>query len=154
MSANTRYSPLIGVGVLVWREHRLLLGKRPLADGGYCWQFPGGHLEKGEAVFACAAREVFEETGLRLSGPRQLGFTDRVFQAGGHDYLTLMVSADCEAGEPQLREPDKCLCWQWFDYRQLPSPLFEPIGIFLEAVSAQQSDLYRLHCEAARPALP
>jgi len=138
------YSPVTGVGVLVWRGRQLLLGKRLLAGGGYCWQFPGGHMEKGESVSACGRREVLEETGLRVGGLRPLGFTDSVFQVNGRDYLTLLLSCEYLSGEAEVREPDKCTAWQWFDYPRLPSPLFEPISIF----TGQQGDLYRLHCAA------
>lgn len=144
MSGCAPYSPVTGVGVLVWRERRLLLGQRRLANGGFCWQFPGGHLEKGETVSACAEREVLEETGLRVRGLRHLGFTDSVFTVNGRDYLTLLLSCDYLSGEADVREPEKCAAWQWFDYPRLPSPLFEPIEIFMK----QPADLYRLHCAA------
>jgi 8-oxo-dGTP diphosphatase len=133
--------PLIGVGVLVWRGEQLLLGKRITDTQQSCWQFPGGHLENGESVIACARREVQEETGLAITAPRHLGFTDKSFNLAGRSYITLLVSAESPSGEPRVREPDKCEHWQWFDYQQLPSPLFKPIEIFL----SQQAGLYRMH---------
>ena len=31
------------------------------------------------------------------------------------------------AGEPERREPDKCVRWAWFDWAALPTPLFAPV---------------------------
>lgn len=136
--------PIIGVGVLVWRDGKLLLGKRINKDRSVCWQFPGGHLEHGESVTECAHREVLEETSLRVSQLRHLGFTDKPFEVNQHRYITLLVSCLYESGEAQTREPEKCAGWQWFDYPDMPSPLFLPITNFM----AQQDDLYALHCAA------
>ena len=133
--------PTIGVGVLIWRDRQLLLGKRISKGQPVCWQFPGGHLEQGESVTGCASREVSEETGLQVKALRHFGFTDRTFVVGDSQYITLLVSCDFVEGEAQVLEPDKCECWQWFDYRQLPQPLFEPIQIFL----TQRDDLYKRH---------
>ncbi len=132
---------MIGVGVLVWRDKQLLLGKRMMKDQKSCWQFPGGHLENGESVIECASREVQEEVGLKVKGLRHLGFTDKTFAMGQQQYITLLVSGLYESGEAKTLEPDKCEVWQWFDYQQLPAPLFKPIEIFM----SQQDDLYMLH---------
>ncbi len=141
MSDSQVSRPTIGVGVLVWRDQQLLLGKRISKDQDSCWQFPGGHLENGESVIACARREVLEETGLKIKALRHLGFTDKPFAIGGNQYITLLVSCFYESGEAQILEPDKCESWQWFDYQKLPAPLFKPISIFM----SQQDDLYALH---------
>ena len=66
MSAKNIIRPAIGVGVLVWRDKQLLLGKRLADQQDICWQFPGGHLENNESVIECAVREVQEETGLKV----------------------------------------------------------------------------------------
>ena len=133
--ANKR--PFIGVAVLLWKGDCLLLGQRVESCGEQCWQFPGGHLDVGETVLECAAREVREETGLDIEFAQHAGFTDEMFSMGDRDYVTLYVTAACLSGEPELMEPDKCRCWQWHPYDQLPEPLFLPISNFLK----QEPDL-------------
>jgi 8-oxo-dGTP diphosphatase len=51
----------------VIREHKLLLKKANRGISVGKWNAPGGKFEAGEAPEDCAKREVFEETGLRLS---------------------------------------------------------------------------------------
>ncbi len=132
--STSRSGPRIGVAVLVWKQGRVLLGKRAATTAEGTWQFPGGHLENGETVTECALREVLEETGLQVADARHAAFTDRVFSMGGHDYITLYITARYVAGEPRVMEPDKCACWQWFSTDELPSPLFAPISILLAQV--------------------
>ena len=118
-----------GVGVMVWKQGRLLLGQRP--SPAPCWQFPGGHIEAGETVAQCAEREVREETGLRIHRCEPAGYGNLGYDVAGATYFTLFVSADCEAGEPQVMEPEKCSDWRWFSPHQLPQPLFQPITNYL-----------------------
>jgi len=116
----------------VWKQDFLLLGKRINSDGENNWQFPGGHLEIGESVTTCAAREVLEETGLSITRLNHAGFTNDVFTSSNRHYVTLFVSADYLSGEVKVLEPDKCECWSWFRQDELPSPLFQPITNFLK----------------------
>lgn len=151
MSDSNKLPPVIGVGVLVWRDKKLLLGERISKNQKNCWQFPGGHLENDETVIECAVREVMEETGLKIKALRHLGFTDRLFDMAQRKYITLLVSSEYASGEAEILEPDKCKGWQWFDYRQLPDPLFRPISLF----QSQQSDIYNLHrCSTVLQDLP
>jgi 8-oxo-dGTP diphosphatase len=148
LSTENIKRPIIGVGVIVWRQQKVLLGKRIDAHGEACWQFPGGHLELGESVLQCAAREVLEETGLMVDDLQAAGFTNDVFEVAGKHYVTLFVSASCMQGDPQTLEPDKCEGWRWFDYRQLPQPLFLPISHLLQ----QRADLKAACFGAETPA--
>lgn len=53
-----------GRGLVRDPQGRILLIKR--ADNGH-WSLPAGAMELGESISDCAAREVFEETGLRAT---------------------------------------------------------------------------------------
>jgi len=146
MPAKNISRPVIGVGVLVWREQQLLLGQRLAQGQPDCWQFPGGHLENNETVIACARREVLEETGMIIKSLRHLGFTDKPFEVAQKNHVTLLVSCEYKSGEAEILEPEKCAGWQWFDYRKLPTPLFAPISNFLSQMAISPgNDLYSLH---------
>lgn len=127
--------PRVGVGVLLWRTGKLLLGQRRSAHGQGTWAPPGGYLELGEAPEDGARREVGEETGLVLGEVRPGPYVNTVFPAEHKHSLTLFFLADCpeELGEPVCREPEKCLGWSWHDLNQLPEPLFAPLAQLLSS---------------------
>ena len=120
--------PRVGVGVIVMRNGRVLLGQRIGSHGEGTWALPGGHLEFGESVAACAAREVYEETGLEIGDIAAAPYTSDVFATEGKHYITLFVVARSDAGAPERREPEKCAGWVWCRWAELPSPLFPPLA--------------------------
>ena len=62
-------------------------------------------------------------------GPTRRGpWTVDHFADAGRHYVTLFVVAHEAAGEPELREPEKCLGWRWFEWDRLPAPLFAPLA--------------------------
>ncbi|MCU5775531.1 NUDIX hydrolase [Erwiniaceae bacterium BAC15a-03b] len=119
--------PRVGVGVLIFRQGKLLLGCRKGSHGAESWSAPGGHLEFGESVEQCARREVLEETGLQLATIERGPVTNDIFADEQKHYITLFALAYAPAGEPRLCEPDKCSGWQWFAVDALPAPLFLPL---------------------------
>ncbi|MGE5334694.1 MAG: nucleotide triphosphate diphosphatase NUDT15 [Nitrososphaerota archaeon] len=124
--------PLVGIGVLVVRDGKILLGRRKNAHGAGDWSPPGGHLEFGEAPEEAAAREVLEETGLPLENIRLVGVVNSVFHDEQKHYVTLFMMADCPEGSPEVREPEKCEAWEWYTWPHLPMPLFMPLKDLLE----------------------
>lgn len=119
--------PYIGMGVIIIRNGKILLGKRRNAHGAGSWCCPGGHLEYGESFETCARREVSEETGLEIENIRHGTFTNDLFDAEGKHYVTLFMLADSPQGAPRVREPAKCETWAWFSEKALPQPLFLPL---------------------------
>jgi 8-oxo-dGTP diphosphatase len=129
--------PLVGVGVLVMKDGKLLLGKRRNAHGAGEYASPGGHLEYGESFEACARREVLEETGLELGEIRFLRLLNTTRYAPRH-YVDVSLVADWKSGEPQNLEPEKLEGWGWYALDALPSPLFEMLHTSVEALKTGQ----------------
>lgn len=122
--------PRVGLGILVINnQNKLLLGKRKGAHGAAKWAPPGGHLEFGESFEDCAIREVFEETGLKVSEPKFLAVTNDFFETDGKHYISIFMTVIYP--EDQIisnKEPDKVDEWLWFDLNQLPTGLFIPLS--------------------------
>ena len=121
----------VGVGVLIYRNNTILLGKRINSHGTQTWSPPGGHLEWFENPIDCAKREVLEETGLTLTSITQGQWTNDIFEKEQQHYITLFMFAKA-SGDPMVKEPNKCLEWQWFDIDKLPTPLFLPLTNLLD----------------------
>jgi 8-oxo-dGTP diphosphatase len=133
----TTERPRVGIGVLVMKDGKVLLGKRRGAHGAGEYASPGGHLEHLEGFEACVRREVREETGLEVGPPRLLRVMN-VTQYAPRHYVDLSFVADWVSGEPEVREPDKVERWAWFALDALPSPLFATLPTALEALRTGQ----------------
>jgi len=134
---NDKPNPRVGVGIVVIRDGKMLLGKRKGAHGAGKWSFAGGHLEFGEAVEQCALRELAEETGLKAVSVQMGPWVNDIIEENKH-YVTLFVVVDKFEGVLQLLEPDKCEGWQWFDWNSLPTPLFTPILSLFKKISVEK----------------
>jgi 8-oxo-dGTP diphosphatase len=122
----------VGVGVLMLRDGKILLGKRhgdpDKADselhGEGTWTLPGGKLEFGESFEDGARREVAEETGIRLGSAKVICVNnDKTADA---QFVTIGLFSEDFEGEASAREPDEITEWRWFDPDHLPQPLFFP----------------------------
>ena len=52
--------PKVGLAVIVYKDGKILMGKRIGSHGVNTWSFPGGHLEFLETFEECAKREVLQ----------------------------------------------------------------------------------------------
>lgn len=126
--STTHKIPRTGIGIIILKEGKILLGKRLGAHGEGEFSLPGGHLEHLESFEACATREVFEETGLKIKNIQFVSLTNIRSFAPKH-YVNISFSCEWQSGIPTVREPDKCVSWQWYDFDSLPSPLFLPTKV-------------------------
>jgi 8-oxo-dGTP diphosphatase len=126
------HKPQVGIGVLIIRNSKVLLGKRKNAHGNGCWGPPGGHLEFAETFEECAQREVLEETGMHITQIFQGPTTNDIFYTEGKQYVSIFMIAYNTQETPCAIEPNKCECWQWFNFDKLPNPLFLPLQNLLE----------------------
>ncbi|MFE7168156.1 NUDIX domain-containing protein [Streptomyces sp. NPDC057616] len=113
----------VGVGVIVVRDGRLLLGRHRLGT----YELPGGTVEPYDGSFeATVVRELAEETGLvaRTDDVTLLGtLVDRV-----GDVVRITVGAvvrSCE-GQPSTQPDESVGGWEWWALDGLPrQDLFE-----------------------------
>ncbi len=133
----TVINPQVGVAVLIVQDGKILLGLRKGAHGANSWAPPGGHLEYGETFAECGAREVLEETGLEIDGLTFCACTNDIFEQEQKHYVTIFMIAHDVAGVIELKEPDRCAEWRWFDVKDVPSHLFIPFKNFMQEYGIQ-----------------
>ena len=63
------------------------------------WNFPGGHVEKGEYVTPSVIREMKEETGLTIEAPRLCGIKELHRQKDGKRYIVFLYTASRFSGK-------------------------------------------------------
>jgi len=115
-----------GVSLCVRKEGRVLLHKRKGTHAGGTWAFSGGHVEKWETWEECALRETKEEAGdIEVTTPYFWTALNTMFPDEGRHYTLICMVADWISGEPEVKEPDKCECWEWHSWDNLPSPLMQ-----------------------------
>lgn len=124
--------PKVGIGVMVFKDGKVLLARRKNAHGEGEYAFPGGHLEFGESFEDCARRETLEETGIEIKNIRFLLVANLRHYVGKH-YAHITLTADWYRGEPRALEPDKSEQWQWFAIDSMPTPIFETGRISFDA---------------------
>jgi 8-oxo-dGTP diphosphatase len=117
------YRPKVGIGVMIFKNGKVLLGKRKGSHGGGEYAFPGGHLEYMESFEQCARREVREECGVEIENIKFQLLSNVTAYAPKH-YVHIGLIADHKSGEPEVLEPEKCDSWGWYALDKLPTPLF------------------------------
>lgn len=107
--------PRLAVGVVVFREGRVLLVRRgrPPAEGQ--WAFPGGSVEIGETLAQAAEREALEETGVVVRAGDPCGCLD-VIQTDAQGrvrfhYVVIDLLADYVKGAPRPGGDAADACW-------------------------------------------
>jgi 8-oxo-dGTP diphosphatase len=127
MSADT-----VVVGVAMIDEGRVLAARRvrpPEAAGR--WELPGGKVEPGEDLEACAVREIEEELGCTIEVEKVL---DQVVDIRP-GYVLRVVTAALAMGEPVPREHDAV---RWLAGEELGKvDWLEPDLPFLSVIQGQ-----------------
>lgn len=118
---------------MIFKEGKILLGKRKGSHGEGEYAFPGGHLEYMESFEECAKRETMEEAGIEIKNVKFLFLSNLKDYAPKH-YVHIGLIAEWKSGEPKVLEPHKIDSWDWYSLDKLPSPLFKIFPQLLEAL--------------------
>jgi len=114
--------PLVGVGVIIIEDSRVLLVKRAHPPLQAQWSIPGGVLEVGELVREAAIREAREETGLIVEPGDLLGVYDRVLRNAEQrvQYHYVLIDFLCRRVGGELQASDDAAEVRWFTRDELP----------------------------------
>lgn len=129
--------PRIGVGVMIVKKSKVLLGLRKGAHGAGEWGFPGGHLEYLESYKECALREIAEECGIQIKNLR-FEFLANVGVYKPRHYVHIGMIAEWKSGEPKVLEPEKCAEWRWFPLEKLPKPMMHMAHLAIKSYKSGQ----------------
>ena len=130
--------PKVGVGIMIFKDGKVLFGKRKGSHGAGEYSFPGGHLEYMQSFEDCAKQEILEETGIKIKNVKFQSLANIKEYAPKH-YVNIGITADWESGEPIVLEPNKCENWEWYDTDNLPEPIFLPAKYIIESYKTGQN---------------
>lgn len=107
--------PFVAVGVVVFRDDTVLLIRRGKPPRAGEWSLPGGSQDVGETVRETAAREVLEETGVRIREPDFLEVIDAIMRDPDgrvrYHYTLIDFQAEWESGEPTAADDAQHAEW-------------------------------------------
>ncbi len=125
-------TPLVGVAGIVRRGDRVLLIRRGKPPGEGEWNLPGGLVEIGETLKEAVAREVAEETGLKVTVGPLVAVGDRIIRdtAGRVQYHYVLVDYLCDVTEGTLVPASDAADARWVAFDEihemdLPEPVYE-----------------------------
>lgn len=124
--------PGIGVGVMIIKDNKILLGLRNLdkekagseLNGQGTWTMPGGKVKYMETLKDAAKRELKEETDLTATKLSVLCISDDMTDTA--HFVTVGFLVTEYEGKIKTMELETILEWKWFDLNKLPKNMYKP----------------------------
>lgn len=104
--------PQLAVSAAIFRAGKVLLVRRAHSPASGFYSLPGGRVEYGESLHTALAREVDEETRLKIEIGGLAGWREVLpgASSSGH-YVIMSFAARWVAGEPVLNEEHDDFKW-------------------------------------------
>lgn len=125
-------NPKACVGVMIFKDGKVLVGKRHGRHGEDEYAFTGGHIEYMQSFEDCARQETMEEAGIKIKNIKFLCLANRDDYPPRHE-IFVGVTADWEEGEPRTDENERVGDWGWYDLDDLPKPLFKLAQLMVDS---------------------
>lgn len=110
----------VGVDALIIKDNKLLMVKRsPKLTEGNKWSVAGGFVNRDETTKQAITREVFEETGYKLTAIKLFTVIDKPDRRN-EDRQNIAFVYICEAGEKEGKPDWESTDQQWFELNNLP----------------------------------
>ena len=102
--------PFVSDKIVFIRQYRGVIGR-------YIWELPAGTIDRGETPYACAKREIAEETGYRVRNLRKIGV---VYSSPGFCNERIHIfRADCAEKDAQKTDKDELLRVKLFSRKRV-----------------------------------
>lgn len=124
----------------------LIKWKNPL--GQIVWEFPGGHIKRGEKVKDAVIREVKEETGYHIKVNRLLGVYDNIIRESSSKkiiahIINIIWMAKVVSGTLDFHKDEEIIRAEWFPFAKVKKLRMSPTArkILQDALSRTHSDV-------------
>jgi 8-oxo-dGTP diphosphatase len=111
--------PVVGIGVVIVSQGKIVLAKRGNEPSRGKWTIPGGLVELGENIESAVIREAKEETYLDVDNPRLVDVVDNVdLDENGkvkYHYVIVDYFVTVKSGTLQAASDVADLLWVPFD---------------------------------------
>jgi len=111
-------TPLVGVGAVVRADNKILLIRRANEPGKGLWSIPGGLVEVGETLRDAVAREVEEETGMKIEVGKLIDVVENIVRDEDGRVKFHYILVDFEAkpitGKMDIHPSPEALEARWF----------------------------------------
>jgi ADP-ribose pyrophosphatase len=102
--------PFISDKIVFIRQYRGVIGR-------YIWELPAGLINRGETPYACAKREITEETGYHVRNLKKVGM---IYTSPGFCNEKIhLFTADCVEKKPPKLDEDEVLMVKLFSKREV-----------------------------------
>ena len=118
-------APRTRVAVVVVDGDRLLLVRHQKPGKSY-WLLPGGGLDYGEELAACARRELMEETGLDVEVTGYLYLSESIAPDGSRHILHVTLAGKVVGGALRKADEDVLAEVAWVPFAGLPELVLYP----------------------------
>lgn len=130
--ADKEKRPHACVGVMIWKDGKILIGKRKGRHGNGEYSCPGGHIEFGESLEESVIKETKEEAGINIKNIKFISVANILRHTERQD-VQLNFVADWENGDVRTDPEERIGDWDWYDLDNLPDPIFLPTKILIDS---------------------
>ena len=130
--------PIVGVGVMIMKDGKVLLGRRKSSHGTGEYAFPSVAVNNLESFEDCAVRAAKQECELEIQNPQFQYLANIVHYAPVH-YVFVGMTAEWKSGEPHTLPKGSCVGWEWFDLDKLPRLVFKNVELAIESQKSGES---------------
>ncbi len=120
------------VGVMIFKEGKVLLGKRNGKHAPGEYSFPGGRVDYMESFEDAVKRETEEESGVKIKNIKFQCLANIDRYSYRHDVLTGLV-AEWDEGIERTDPNERIGDWSWYDLEELPQPIFLLTAILIDS---------------------